>query len=835
MAEFFFKKYGHQVLDNGYEVVPITPGTKFPNFNTWRSLERITHKRVNTWQSNGHAKDGLGIRAKHTPMLDIDCQWKPVLKKVVRFAENLIGFAPRRIGAAPKVGLIFRSAAPFKKVQSKAFTDPDGNKALVEFLGDGQQWVALHIHPDTKKPYKWPDAGYNVVDTPREDLPSVTAEQALAVINYFEKLCLRLGWSRWKSKAKSTALTTVTARDPDDITGSVALGISIDEVRDWIERLPNDDSVEYEDNFNLNPEAPNYRNVIFAIWHETEGSDEGKEIALEWSERSEKHEEEVGRFEKLWNSADPEDHDSPVTFRYVIGCILTIERNERREQRDGFIDSMRACTDADDLESITNAIRKVAFSEMERERLAQELKTAFRRITSFTLSIEKARKQIIHTPLADELPPWIKPWVYLQHTMRFYNRDSGLELDYKAFDASFSRYLGGASAIDFALKTAQIKPFWMQMYKPGDDEEFWFEGHPCINSYSDRLAPVMPDKYSKADLIAIETVEAHFRHVLPNKRERAIFLSFLAYIVKTQQRPNWATVLQGVDGDGKSFFGALMGAILGSKNVRMLDAQQLEDRYTGWAVGQLFCFIEELRLQGHSRYDILNKIKPYITNEAINVHPKNINPYTALNTTAYMATTNFRDALPVNDNDRRWFVLYSKWQTGDQLRGFLTENPDYFNILWATLARAGALRKWLNEYEPHEEFEPKGRAPMTRAKADMVSLSKSDAQTALEEIIAENTHPRLSSDLIVTGALTAFLYDNVEESVSTRSMSSLLSSLGYVKLPHKVYLGSEANTKESVWVRDRKRFETKDAAGQRQKVSSFLRVRQGLINHENEI
>ena len=53
----------------------------------------------------------------------------------------------------------------------------------------------------------------------------------------------------------------------------------------------------------------------------------------------------------------------------------------------------------------------------------------------------------------------------------------------------------------------------------------------------------------------------------------------------------------------------------------------------------------------------MNRIKPLISNDTIEIHPKNINPFNAPNTTAYIASTNFPNALPLNDNDRRYFVL----------------------------------------------------------------------------------------------------------------------------------------------------------------------------------
>lgn len=824
----YLKKYGHRLIDNGYEVLAISPGGKFPTYDySFKKIPKITHKRVDRWLANGHAKDGVGIRSRYTPMVDIDCKWEPLVLATVAEAEDKIGYAPRRIGAAPKVGLIYRSSVPFRKVQSKAFTDPNGNKAQLEIQGDGQQWVAYHIHPDTKKPYRWPDEGFNILDVPHDELVTITGEQALELVQWFEAWCINEGWPRWKSNSKSTALTTMSARDPDDIGGAVRLELPIEEVRDWLSRLNNDDSVEYEDNFNLNPEKPNYRNVLFATWFETDGSEEGREAALEWSEKSPKHEKEPGRFFKLWNSADPGDREDPVTFKYVIKCVNVQEENERKEQRDDYLDALRNCTDADDLTGIAEQISKIRFEGMDFERLAQELKKAFNRITGFQLSIAEARKQLYHRPSEDELPAWVKPWVYIRHTAKFYNRTTGEEIDHKAYDAAYSRYLNGASAVQFALNKAQIKTYYMQMYKPDDDEEFWFEGHECINIFSDRNMPPMPESFSKSDKLAIAIVEAHFAHIIPDARERALFISYLAYTVQTRRRINWAVCLQGVEGDGKTFFGAMMGAVLGSNNVRQLDAPQLEDRYTGWAVGQLLTFIEELRMQGHNRYEILNKIKPFISNAVINVHPKNVNAYNALNTTSYVSFTNFRDALPIDDNDRRHMILASAWQTGEQVRKFLLEEPTYFESLWGTIdgdnARPGALRKWLMEYRLHAEFDPKGRAPLTRARKEMVELNKSDMQLEFEDLIAAGTNPQVSSELVVASALSSHMHDAGVENLKTKALTLFLLSNGYVKLPHRIRLNTGSDNVESIYVKDASAFDTRTLTHQRHDVLKVIK------------
>jgi hypothetical protein len=241
MAKRYLKRYGHRLLDLGYEVVGIKPGTKFPTYDySHETLPKITPKHIDRLLSNGHARDGVGIRSRFVPMVDIDSKWEPLIEETVREAEHKIGPAVKRIGEAPKVGLIYRTSKPFGKVQSKAFTDPDGNKAQLEVQGDGQQWVAFAIHPKTKAPYNYPDQ--SILEVRADHLTEITEEQARDLCRCFEKRCIDKGWPRWK-KDKTTALTT--RNDPDDIGGndSTPLGLSIAEVRAWVDRLPNDESV----------------------------------------------------------------------------------------------------------------------------------------------------------------------------------------------------------------------------------------------------------------------------------------------------------------------------------------------------------------------------------------------------------------------------------------------------------------------------------------------------------------------------------------------------------------------------------------------------------------
>ena len=72
-----------------------------------------------------------------------------------------------------------------------------------------------------------------------------------------------------------------------------------------------------------------------------------------------------------------------------------------------------------------------------------------------------------------------------------------------------------------------------------------------------------------------------------------------------------------------------------------------------------------------------------------------------------MLFSNFKDALPLDDDGRRFCVLFSRWQRKAALEAFTDENPDYYTRLYRAIEEsAGAIRHWLMNHEQDDEFKP---------------------------------------------------------------------------------------------------------------------------------
>jgi hypothetical protein len=190
----YLARFGETVLLNGFPVIPIKPGEKRPaNGHDWQRTV-ATPEMVRGWLGNGHAKAGVGILTRATPAFDLDIMDPVCASHMEAWVRANIGEAPVRYGQRPTRLLCYRTDTPFAKVQSRKWRTPEGHECKVEVLGDGQQFVAFHVHPDTGQPYEWrSDRGPHTV--PRADLHKLDEAGARRVVAEFERYAEAAGWT----------------------------------------------------------------------------------------------------------------------------------------------------------------------------------------------------------------------------------------------------------------------------------------------------------------------------------------------------------------------------------------------------------------------------------------------------------------------------------------------------------------------------------------------------------------------------------------------------------------------------------------------------------------
>lgn len=800
--------FGSELIDNGFAIVPIAVGKKAPNFDNWEK-SRSTKPQLADWIENGHRKAGVGILTKWTPGVDLDIRDEELALLAEKKARKIFGDAPVRIGMAPKRLMVYRTEKPFRKMRSNKYKTPDPinddqwEEHQIEILCDGQQFVAYHIHPDTHKPYVWTEEEIDEDGTvvteggPRSmsaaDLPEITEEQCQELIDWFEDQAEQRGWEIAKKKRSGPTSGNIDL-DNDFIEDTHAIDISYDDMRNTLMLVPGAEDYDL------------WFQVGMALYHQFDGDEDGRALWHEWSETADNYEPE--KLDEKWDTFDIDGKKrAPLTARFILKLAkeAAVEREEKvgLRLRELFF-SAKTKSDWDKAKLV---MQETELDSLGRSSIITIAKERLDAILGTKTPIIEVRKALAYNGANEKTPGWASTWVYDTSDDRFFCTERKISVTKQGFDAMYDRkamtkkdVLEGRSspsstASALALNLYKIPTVQGRRYVPGEDPLFHSAEGQFANTYPEHEVPDVPDSLRPRDKAAITRVKNHIRHLLTEPRERELLADWLSWVVQNPgQRMNWTILLQGVEGDGKSFFGYLLAAVMGESNVQMLDAGILESPFTDWAVGQCVTCVEEVRLiKAHNKYEVLNKMKTFITNNKIDVHPKGKAGYNTTNRTSYMLFSNYRDALPIDENVRRYCVLFSQWQRRDKLAAFNEENPDYYTELYRAIeVAAPALRHWLLNREQNRDFNPKGNAPDTPARQYMIKLARPDFVNNLLELIEDKVHELVTAELLSSSALREVMSDRGMDTPVTKAMVAMLSranfdALGRVKIDGDVH------------------------------------------------
>jgi len=348
--------------------------------------------------------------------------------------------------------------------------------------------------------------------------------------------------------------------------------------------------------------------------------------------------------------------------------------------------------------------------------------------TSYTLAT------IVHYAKKGGFPGWAESlaqsmsegWVYVAATKRFVNLVTRQELDKESYNDKFRHLIDKITPAEASLKSPNFRKVDTTTFLPKGEEIVEEDGLLKLNYW--RPAPVAAVAGAKEP----RWFTNHLDYLLPDGRESLIVLDWLSFCVQEQgEKIHWSIVLQGKQGNGKSFLGSVMKAVLGESNVRTLHSEQLHEQFTGWQKSTQLVIIEELMARG--RLELMNKLKPIITERTAIIREMYTPPYEQPNRFNLLCFTNHKDAIVIDETDRRYCILASPADP---------QKPDYYRELFGRLkTEAGELAGWLGERTISESFNAKGHAPMTNAKRELIEDSKPNLEAWIEEAIGAREWP----------------------------------------------------------------------------------------------
>ena len=511
------------------------------------------------------------------------------------------------------------------------------------------------------------------------------------------------------------------------------------------------------------------------------------------------------------DGADPLDlavitsRPSHVAMAHMVAALPEIKavlRAAKTETAGSWVDRVAAAADQFDLRDVADEIKgETGLDLIALEQLAGLIQARFK-VLDIKVPISVARSFVGISAKGKRLsgpvgatPAWAGTWCYVTESDSFFDLESKEKVTERGFNALHTRNMKPFAdafgtvplASHYALNEWHLPCVAHLIYMPTCGDTFEMLTSTWANTYRPASVPEPADYTVELSdgWLAVETLKAHLQKLLPNCRERGLFTSWLAHNV---QHPGvkirWAPYLHGYEGDGKSFFVELLAAAMGARQVRTISGSTLQSNFTEWAMGYAVIGVEEMKQHGHDRHEVMNRIKPFITNSTVEIHPKGKPSYVAPNTANYLILSNYLDGAPIDENSRRYMFLSSAIRQDELLA---MNESGYFKDLFATLAEhPGALRSWLLDSVLAPEFDANGRAPETDIRRTVIELSRTETESVARDAI-ECGVEGVCKTAISSAHLTSLLLDRLgdEAEIKTTRTNSLLTKLGFRLLGRK--------------------------------------------------
>lgn len=274
----------------------------------------------------------------------------------------------------------------------------------------------------------------------------------------------------------------------------------------------------------------------------------------------------------------------------------------------------------------------------------------------------------------------------------------------------------------------------------------------------------------------------HVAAILPDENDQMILLRWIAHNIKYPgYKIPWAPVIQSAEGVGKGVIKSLMLHALGQSYTHYPNAQELTNsgsQFNGWIRNKLFILADEIKVD--DRRDLIEVLKPLISERLIEVQSKGIDQELEDNYANWLFFTNFKDAVPISKNGRRYAIFYSQLQTEQEIlsRGM---DESYFNQLYAWIDGDGAaiVTDWFHRWELTRGDIPM-RAPKTSSWNEAVTIGRSPVERVITEAAQDNVPGFIGGWVSVLSAMKrARAHGAVRGHLPPHVVAGVLESMGY--------------------------------------------------------
>lgn len=273
----------------------------------------------------------------------------------------------------------------------------------------------------------------------------------------------------------------------------------------------------------------------------------------------------------------------------------------------------------------------------------------------------------------------------------------------------------------------------------------------------------------------------HVKKILPVEADRRILYEYLAHCVKFPgYKIPWSPMLQSAEGVGKTVFFEVMQYALGDMYVYSPKAPELVksgSTFNAWMRGKLMIIVNEIKID--ERRELIEILKPMITDNRVEIQSKGVDQEMEDNIANWLFFSNYKDAIPINKNGRRYAILFSALQSVNDILAAGMDQK-YFTDLYHWLREGGGFQfiaHWLLNY-PIERGMIPVRAPETSSHAEAIRISRSPIEAAIVSAV-DDSAPGFRGGFISVVAVIKKCKTLDIKTPNARTVMNVLEHMGY--------------------------------------------------------
>ena len=276
----------------------------------------------------------------------------------------------------------------------------------------------------------------------------------------------------------------------------------------------------------------------------------------------------------------------------------------------------------------------------------------------------------------------------------------------------------------------------------------------------------------------------HLEKVLPVEHDREILLAYMAAVVQYPGiKFQWAPLLQGTRGNGKTLFTLCLEEAIGRQHCHRPKASEIAEKFNDWLENKIFCGVEDIYVP-KEKLEVLELLKPMVTSDWQEIRGMHRNKLSRRICCNFMLNSNYKDALRMTEDNRGICIFFTSQQYVDDLKRDGMDK-EYFPKLYKWLKHGGysIVTYYLKHYKIPDDLNPADkchRAPMTSSTTAAIDECKGTLEQEIDAAVLEG-RVGFKKGWISSYFLDLLIRDIGGMRIARNKRGQILENMGYIK------------------------------------------------------